>query len=152
MVNSARPINELTGVKKRSSVLVRGFSLEELAVQMGAIPVVHTDEEFLTWAKGDRGYSTYELWEQQPGNEGKTLEEFLELLALSGAEDLEAGIDAAEAAATAAGGSAVAADASADAAAASAVAADASADAAAASAAAAVVGTQFSIALGIHNF
>lgn len=140
MPATARPINEITGIKKRSSVLVRGMSHEELAVLYGALAADHTQEQYLAYAMGPRGYSTYELWTQIPGNEGKTEEEFFDFLGFTEAAQeasIIAAIDAAQAAAAA---SALAADASADAAlvsqnaaAASAVAADASADAALAS-------------------
>jgi hypothetical protein len=134
MVDSSRPINELTGIKRPSSVLVRGLSHEELAKQIGAIPQWWTTEMYVEWAKGPRGYSSYELWEQQPGNEGMTLEQYFEWLGFVEAAQQAAIITQIGEAQTAAETAETNAEAAAAAAAASALAADASADAAAQSA------------------
>lgn len=78
----ARPINELTGIKKPSSVLVRGFSALEIAKQTGQIPAWADEAYFLNSLLGPRGYSNYELWTQIPGNEGKTLDDYWIFLGL----------------------------------------------------------------------
>lgn len=135
--STSRPINEVTGVKRPSSVLVRGLSHMEIAKLIGAIPQWYTEEQYVEWARGARGYSTYELWTQIPGNENKTLEEFFEYLGFVEAAQTTEVINAVNAAQAASAASATAAAGSATAAAGSATSAAAARDAAEAAQAAA---------------
>lgn len=83
MVDSTRPINELTGIKKPSSVLVRGDSALTIAKQIGAVPPSTSEAQFIEFLRGPRGFSDYDLWLTLPGNAGKTTTDYFNFLGLA---------------------------------------------------------------------
>lgn len=81
---TAVPSNQLKGKVLPSSVLVRGLSTLELAVQAGLVDPSTSIAQFIDYTKGPRGYSSFELWQQQPGNAAKTMDDFFAYLGLAG--------------------------------------------------------------------
>lgn len=81
----ARGVNELAGVKRPNSVLVRGDSAYDIAKQIGWISQAASMVDFLNSIVGPRGYSDFEVWLQIPGNGGKTATDYFNFLGLAAA-------------------------------------------------------------------
>jgi hypothetical protein len=82
-MDTSRPINELTGIKKPSSVLVRGDSALTIAKQAGLVPNDMNEAQFVEYLRGPRGFSDFDYWLTLPGNAGKTPTDYFNFLGLA---------------------------------------------------------------------